>query len=105
MSFDVLTDGPDEFAYALERAAPDTFFGEVSEPALDEIKPRTGGGREVEMEARMLFEPRLNVGMLVGGVVVADEMEVFVPGRFAVDLAQELQPLGVAVALGTARDD
>ena len=32
----------------------------------------------VDMEARMLFEPRLNVGMLVGGVVVADEMEVFV---------------------------
>jgi hypothetical protein len=28
----------------------------------------------VDMEARMLFEPRLNVGMLVGGVVVVDEM-------------------------------
>ena len=58
----------------------------------------------MDMEARMLFEPRLNVGMLVGGVVVADEMEVFVLRGFPVDLAQELQPLGVAVALGTARD-
>jgi hypothetical protein len=57
----------------------------------------------VHMEARMLCEPRLNVGMLAGGVVVADEMGGLCPLGFLVDLAQELQPLGVA-ALGTARD-
>ena len=43
--------------------------------------------------------------MLVRGVVVGDQMQRLVLGRLAVDLAQELQPLGVGVALLALADD
>jgi len=37
-------------------------------------------------------------------VHVADQMRFFAFGRFAVDLAQEIQALGMAVTLGAARN-
>jgi hypothetical protein len=41
----------------------------------------------------MLDQPSLYGRMLVRGVVVRDQMKRLVLGRFAIDLAQELQPL------------
>ena len=41
----------------------------------------------------------------MGGAVVDDQVQRFVLGRFAVDLAQELQPFGVGVALLAWVDD
>lgn len=98
MSFDVLTDGPDEFAYALERAAPDTFFGEVSEPALDEIKPRTGGGREVEIEPRVTLKPCSHARVFVRPVVVHDQVQVKAGRGLCVDALEETDELLMAVA-------
>ncbi|MNR52940.1 hypothetical protein D3C85_1728680 [compost metagenome] len=43
--------------------------------------------------------------MLVRGVVVGDQMQCLVLGRLAVDLFQELQPLGVGMSLLTLADD
>ena len=43
--------------------------------------------------------------MLVRGVVVGDQMQRLALGRLAVDLAQELQPLGVRMALLSLADD
>ncbi len=43
--------------------------------------------------------------MLVHGVVVGDQMQRLVFGCLTIDLAQELQPLGVAMALLTLGDD
>ena len=47
----------------------------------------------------MLVQPFLNIGVLVGGVVVSNQMQRLVLGRFAVNLLEKLQPLGVGVSV------
>ena len=42
--------------------------------------------------------------MLVRRLVVADQMQGFVLGRFTVDLAQKVEPFGMPVTLSTAGD-
>src|SRR5665213_1600480 len=68
-----------------------------AEPALDKVEPRTQGGREVEMEARMLGQPGLHVRVGVSAVVVDDQMHIEPSGHVAVDGLQEDQELAVAV--------
>jgi hypothetical protein len=46
----------------------------------------------------MLVQPVLYHWVLVRGIVVSDQMQRLILGRLAVDLLEELQPLGVAVA-------
>jgi hypothetical protein len=102
---DVLIDGGDKFGHAGEHASAQPLGGDIAEEALNHIQPRRGGGREVHVEARMLDQPSLYGRMLVRGVVVRDQMERLVLGRFAIDLAQELQPLDLGVALLALTDD
>ena len=46
---------------------------------------RENGGRgKVKVEACRAFEPRFDLGMLMGGVIVDDEMQVESLGRVAV---------------------
>jgi len=53
----------------------------------------------------MLGQPLLHGWMLVGGIVVGDQVQRLALGRLAVDLAQELQPLSVCVPLLALADD
>ena len=63
--------------------------GQLGEEALDGVEPGGRGWGEVEMEPLVPAEPGLNLGMLVGGVVVDDQVE-FLAGRgLAVDLVEE----------------
>src|SRR5205823_8543717 len=62
---DVAFEGPD----AGVGAAADLLGREFGEPPLDQVEPRPGGRREVEMEAGMAQQPALDVGRLVSGVV------------------------------------
>ena len=59
----------------------------------------------MHVEAWIWPQPRLDLGMLVSGIVVADQMQFFFLGRFPINLTQEVQPLGVAMPLRTARGD
>ena len=56
-------------------------------------------------ETRMFFQPLLNSRMLVRRVVVADQIQGLALGCFAIDLAQELKPLGMAMPLLALGDD
>lgn len=56
-------------------------------------------------EAGMLSQPFLDLGMLMRGVVVGDQMQRLILGRLAVDLFQELQPLGAGMSLLALTDD
>ena len=80
-----------EFGDAAEHAAADGVFGDQAEEPFDEIDPRGRGRGEVKVEAGMALEPRLDLGMLVGGVIVDNEMEIKLFGRAAIDGAQEAQ--------------
>jgi len=102
---DVFVDGGNQLRDAGEHAAAQPLGGDVAKEAFDHVQPRGRSGGEVHDESRMLFQPRLHGRMLVRGVVVGDQMQRLVLGRFAVDLLEELQPLGMAVARLALRDD
>ena len=91
-------DGGDEIGHAGEDAAAKSLLGELPKPALDEVQPRAAGGGEVEMEARMLGKPGSDACVLVGLVVVEDQMQVELGRELAIEGAQELEELLLAVA-------
>ena len=59
----------------------------------------------MHVEARMPGKPFLYGGVFVRGVIVGNQMQRLVLRRTAVNLAQELQPFGVGVALLALADD
>jgi hypothetical protein len=59
-----------------EDAAFEAALGESGEEALDGVQPRCRGRREVEGPSRMSRQPPAHGGMLVGGVIVEDRVEV-----------------------------
>jgi hypothetical protein len=64
--------------------------GEFGEAAFDEVDPARAGRGEVQVEAWVSGEPVLDLGGLVGCVVVEDQVHVELGGDFAVDLLEEL---------------
>ena len=58
----------------------------------------------MHVEALVLFQPRLHFRMFVSGVVVDDQMQLKVLGRFSVDLLEEIQPLLMPVLVLNAAD-
>jgi len=47
----------------------------------------------MHMKAFIFFQPCPHFGMLVGGAVVDDQVQLKMLGRFSIDLFQKLQPL------------
>ena len=74
-----------EFSDAAEDAAADGVAGDQAEEAFDQIDPGGRGRSEVEVEAGVALEPSLDLGVLVGRVVVDDEMQIERFGGVAVD--------------------
>ena len=77
--------GGHEIGHAGEDAAAQSLLGELPKPALDEVQPRAAGGGEVEMEARMLGKPGSDACVLVGLVVVEDQMQVELGRELAIE--------------------
>src|SRR5215469_17494062 len=86
-------------------AAADFLVGEVAEPSFDLVDPGRSGGGEVHGEAGVAGEPGLDLGGLVSGVVVADEVDVQAGGDVLVDGAQEGEEFLVPVAAVQLGDD
>ena len=59
------------------------------EEAFDLVEPGGIGGREVNVPTRTAGEPSLDLGMLVGGVVVDDEMDVELGRYIGLDVTQK----------------
>ena len=59
----------------------------------------------MHVKARMLLKPRDDNRALVGGVVVADQVQGFLWRRLAINLLQKGEPFAVTTALFAARDD
>ena len=51
----------------------------------------------MHVEAFVLLKPRLHFRMLVRGIVVDDQMQLKMLGRFSIDLLEKLQPFLVPV--------
>jgi len=58
----------------------------------------------MEMEAGMLRQPVLHVGVLVGGVVVDHQVQIEIGGGLPIDDAEEPDELLMAMALRAAAD-
>jgi hypothetical protein len=64
----------------------DLLSGEFSEPAFDLIDPRCGSRRKMNMIVRPTGEPRFDLGCLVGGVVIHDDMDIEAFRNLSIDL-------------------
>src|SRR3989304_4645606 len=73
-------------------------------PTLNKVQPRRAGRREVQHEPWVFFQPSLYLGLVVGPIVVHDQMQRRLFGEFPVQLPQEAQELLVPV-LGHAFPD
>ena len=102
---DVLFNGLNQFRHAPEYASADPFGGQFAEEAFDQIEPRTARGRAMHVEPRMPLEPPLHRGVLVGRIIVDDEMQGLVLGCLVINHPKEFQPLRVAMAREARGDD
>jgi hypothetical protein len=94
-----------EFRDIMEDAASDALARDLGEEPLNEIEPRAGCWREVQLETLVPGEPPLHILCLVSGVIIDDEMQIETGGRLAVDLPEERQEFVRPVARQTFTDD
>ncbi len=74
MGADVIPDRLFQLSNGSKGAASQALACDLCEPALDLIQPRSAGRREMDPVTRMLGEPLFHVRVLVGSVVVEDEV-------------------------------
>src|SRR5215203_5717449 len=102
---DVTIDGALKVEHRAEDAPFQSPLGEGGEEGLHRVEPGTGGRGEVEGEARMAGEPGDHLGMLVGGIVVEDDVDELAGRDVRLDDVQEADEFLVAMALHVATDD
>ena len=95
---DIITDD------GVENAATDALSSDLAEEALDQIEPGRRGWREMHVEARMAGRPRLGLGMLMGCVVVGDQVDIERRQDVPVDPVEETDKLLVPVLLHALAD-
>ena len=76
-------------------------LGNESEPALDLIDPGGVSGRVVDVESWFCRQPEAHLGVLVGRVVVDDEVDVECLGHGLIDALEEAEELLMAVTRPT----
>lgn len=82
MLFNVGFNGTDQLRDSGKYASAQALAGQVAEEAFNHIQPRCGGGGEMNVEMRVFLQPLLDLWVLVGGVIVTDQMKGFVFWRF-----------------------
>lgn len=95
---DEVIDALNELLDAGEGAAADRLVGDQREEALYLVQPGAVGRDEVHVPARPRRQLRLDLRVVVGGVVVGDAVDIQLGGHGLVDLAQEGQELLAPVA-------
>lgn len=71
----------------------------IPEERLHHAYPQGDRRREVYLAARMPFEPALDFGMFMCGVVVGDQMDLSVLRSRLIDQSQKPQPFLMPMAL------
>ena len=70
----ILIDFGDQVFHATERSAPNGLLGDAIEPDLHLIEPGGIGWSEVHMESWSRGEPASHSPMLVGGVIIHNDV-------------------------------
>lgn len=101
---DKVIDGGLDLDDGAEDAAPHATLGEFGNEPLDGIEPRRGSQCEVDGPARMACQPCVDLGMLIGGVVVRDGVDQLSDRNPSLEGVQEpdgfLMPMSVRVLAG-----
>ena len=101
----VVFDGHDQFLHVAKDAAPKALLRQLAEPALDQVEPRGAGRREVQLKARMGGQPVAHRLVLVGPVVVEDDVQGQIGRERAVEAPQELQEFLMPMTAVALADD
>ncbi len=86
----VCINGVDQLRQAGEYSSAQLLGRNVTEEALHHIQPRCRGGRKVHRDARVLGQPVLNDWIIVGRLVIRDQVQRLVFGRFTLNLLDEV---------------
>ena len=105
MSFNVLLNDTNQRRDIVKAAPPDLFLRQFPEPSLHHVQPGTGCRREMEIEARMPTEPGLYPRMLMGTVIVYDQMKLQGRRGFGIDLLDKPNGLLVPMPRHAVPDD
>src|SRR5262249_46825898 len=98
-------DGGLEVDERMKDAALEATLRKFGEEALDGVEARARGRGEVEGEGLMAVEPGAHLGMLVGGVVVEDDVDGLTGRQFGVDGVEKTDELLMPVALHVPAND
>ena len=101
---EIAVDSGFEIADGAEDAALEAALGQCGEEALDCIQPGAGGGDEVESEAAMPRKPCHDLGMLMGGIVIEDEVDSRLDRYGGIDSLQKSNELLMPVAFHATAD-
>ncbi len=88
---DEVVDSCDQVFDASETTSVNRLLGNESEPTLLLIEPGRIGGSVVDLEAGPLCRPESYLGMLVGGVVIDDQVHVKTFRYGLIDALEELK--------------
>src|SRR5207249_4637366 len=75
---DIVADGVHQVPDVMKDAAADALHGQIAEESLHDIEPRGAGGDEVEVKSWVAGQPEFYFRGFVGGIVVQNEVELFV---------------------------
>ena len=93
---DVGNQSPD----AAKAARADNLGGDFAKEAFHQIKPGGRGRNKMEVKTGVTLEPGRDPGVLVGGIIVANNVKLKLGGDLPIDLAQEGKPLLMAMSRG-----
>ena len=105
MMSDVLCNSIDEFVDRTKDSMAKPAFGDVAKETFHHIEPRGAGGREVNMETLVALHPSLDLRMFVRGVVIANDVNLFIRRRIAPDQTQEPDPFLMTMPRHTGFQD
>jgi hypothetical protein len=102
---DIAVDTRHQFAHAPERAPADGLLGYQREPALDLIKPARISRRVVDVKSPMTYEPGFDPWMLVGGVIIGDQVHRQVVRNLPFKVVEKTEELLVPMTRPALRND
>jgi len=102
---EVDVDGSDQLGDAGKAAFSDDVISELAKEALHQVEPGRAGGGEVDVNAGMFCQPGADGGVLVGRVIIDDQVQGEFRRSLAMNLPEGNEPVGMRVARrGSAKD-
>lgn len=90
---------------APEGASSNRLLSDQVEPDLHLVKPGGVGRRQMDVKTRMQGQPALHPGMLMGGVVIDDRMNVEIFWNIGIDMFEETEIFLMTMALFASGED